>query len=242
MPQPHSSNRYRGGQSPPRPPARPRPGAGGPPPPRHTQDSGHYGLIDPNGSGPRRSGLPFWAKIAAAVLIIGVAYIALKVMASGNDDPAPVKQAPAQTQRDDSPGPPSSWEQRFDATLRYGGHIVVLQRLRVDQLTRKSPQVRLSMAVTPRAGLPDSWIKDKRRYSLAVPNHYVNASRISMARHGNRRDVKVDFRWPKAYMTRGSRMMLQLPSRGGAPEVINVAVELPESGQGVEERTGAGRL
>jgi len=240
MPQPYSSNRYRGGQSPPRPPARPRPGVGGPPP-RRSQDSGQYGLIDPDGSRPRRGGLPFWMKIAAVVLIIGAAYIALKTMASGGDD-QPVKQAPQQTTRDETPAPPSSWEQQFDATLRYGGHIVVLQRLRVDQLVRKSPRVQLSMAVTPRSGLPDSWIKDKRRYSLAVPNHYVNASRVSMARHGNRRDVKVDFRWPKAYMTRGSRMMLQLPSRASAPEVINVAVELPESAKGVQERTGAGRL
>jgi hypothetical protein len=240
---PQRPNRYRApaGMPPPRPPIRPAPGAPAPRRPAEGSD-GDYGLLTPDGR-PGPPGGPSNKIKALAGLLIVLVFGAGYAMIS---QPTPPKQisraAPKAKPAAKIAKAPSRWQQQYETTFRYGGHVVAVRHVTVDKLRSSQPRVRYYLTITPNLRRNARWLTDKRRYSLTVPNNYTNARAISIKRIGPKREMTVEFRWPKALLYSGSRLLLQLPGAEAKPELIGLALEMPKSRRSIHERHGVGGL
>lgn len=176
------------------------------------------------------------------LLALAVGYL---YAAQGSKQPAPAPKPSTKIPSSSAPAadkPTYRWEQDISSTFRYAGQVLSVNKVIADRLNRKTARVRYKLTITPNPNRPDRWVAQKARYNLLIPGRHKPARKVTVKKVGGKRYVTVEFRWPTPLLTDGSQFQVQLPTRKGKPEVVGLALEVPKSLQGIEERTGAGGL
>lgn len=193
----------------------------------------------PPGHKPRKSA--FVALAVIVFVVAGGAWTTYQTLTAA-PEPAPVKR---HHQKRAPSGPATMWQQNYGITFFYGIQQLTVRTVKVTHLDREMATVRYEMTAVPRRGrqVPTSaWLRDLRTYQLLVPGHAAPARKITERRYGNKRRLTVTFRWPRKRLTQGSGLLIQIPVRRDSSANVRLALEVPKSLRGIEERTGDGGL
>ncbi len=190
----------------------------------------------PPGRPPRRRKAGLIAG-AAAVVIVGGLYAANQSVPAPAPAPAP-KPRPAKP-KPGPPGPafkgPAAWSQSYRLTFLYHGQQAAIDRVTVIKpLNSPAPLVAFDVSSPG----PAPWMLDRRRWALVVPGRYAHPAKIRNLSPPGRTAARLLFTWPRKLLISGTALHIQIPRGSGPPEVVRVAVEMPASGRGIQERAG----
>lgn len=221
------------------------------PPASAPRESGPAPRRDQHGSkGPKG---PPLKPIAAVVVVLAVLYGAVTVL--GGSGGAPVKQGTSAQSAErlnaaqaNAPAKPASWSRQIDSTFYYARQQVTVRTVKVSGLDGKTARVSYQLTVVPKG--TSRWVRQKSTYQLLSPDRRASPRRVKVTRTGGLHRVTVTFRWPSKSLVRpGAGLRLNIPTvadvdaaEAGSVIAVRIALEVPESHEGVEVRSSDGGL